>query len=149
MIYDHLEQQFRYRNCHPGLDLAFDYLAGFDPGTPDGRVDLDGDRVFALVQSYTTSPADGRQFESHYNYVDLQYMVSGEEIIYHSPLDVLSESIPYDAERDVIFYSGAASQALILTPGMFTVLFPQDGHLPCCSHQADVESKKVVIKLRV
>lgn len=149
MIYDHLDQQLRYRNCHPGLALAFDYLTTFDPQTPDGRVDLDGDRVFALVQSYETSPASGRQFESHYNYVDLQYMVSGEEIIYHSPLGPLKESVPYNPEKDLIFYTGEAAQALIMTPGMFTVLFPQDGHMPCCSHRADAPAKKVVIKLRV
>ena len=149
MIYDHLDQQARYRNCHPGLALAFDYIKGFDPQTPDGRVELDGDNVFAIVQGYETSPASERKFESHLKYVDLQYMISGEEIIYHSPLGSLTETIPYDKERDLIFYSGPAEQALLMTPGTFTVLFPHDGHMPGCSLKKDIEIRKIVVKLRV
>ena len=149
MIFDHLDKQHLYRNCHPGLDLAFDYLLNFDPETEDGKVELDGDRVFAIVQSYETKSEKGRDFESHYKYLDVQYIVSGEEVIYHSPLDVLSESVPYDEERDLIFYTGYLSQALIMKPGTFSVLFPQDGHLPCCPHQDVCHVKKVVVKVRV
>ncbi|QYY34973.1 YhcH/YjgK/YiaL family protein [Ruficoccus sp. ZRK36] len=148
MIYDQLNQQALYRNCHPGLDLAFDYLLSFDPKTPDGRVDLDGDNVFALVQTYTTGPAPERKFEAHHTYVDLQYTISGEEIIYHGSLGTLTETEPYDAERDVVFFKGAADQALHMTPGMFCVLFPQDGHMPGCSLKADSEIRKIVIKLK-
>ncbi len=149
MIFDTLDKQALYRNCHPGLDLAFDYLLGLDPKAEDGKVELDGERVFAIVQSYETKPAEGREFESHLKYIDVQYIISGEEIIYHSPLDVLKASMSYDAERDLIFYTGQASQALIMKPGTFSVLFPQDGHLPCCTHQNTCHVKKVVVKVRV
>ena len=47
----------------------------------DGRVEIDGDRVFALVQRYETVMTDAPRFEYHRKYIDIQYIVSGEEVI--------------------------------------------------------------------
>ncbi|MBM2838908.1 MAG: beta-D-galactosidase, partial [Deltaproteobacteria bacterium] len=54
---------------------------------PDGRVDIDGDRVFALVQRYETVMTDAPRFEYHRKYIDIQYIVSGEEIIGWAPAE--------------------------------------------------------------
>lgn len=149
MIYDHIDQQRRYRAVHPGLGAAFDYILNFDQSTPDGKYAIEGDRVFAMVQSYTTSPAPQRQYEAHKKYIDLQYVVSGEEIIYHLPLELLTETTPYNAEKDVAKYSGPNVQALIMRPGDFTILFPHDGHNPNCSNGSDRAMRKIVLKISV
>jgi YhcH/YjgK/YiaL family protein len=149
MIYDHLSQQARYRSCHPGLDVAFDYLLGFSPTTPDGKYPLDGERIFALVQSYATQPVAVRRFESHRSYLDLQYLVSGEELFFHSPLPRLTTVEPYSAAKDCELYSGPTEQALVLRPGDFAVLFPHDGHIPGCSYGKAQLVKKIVLKIRV
>ena len=71
MIYDHISQQARYRGVHPGMEQAFDYLLKFDPATPDGKYPVDGERIFAMVQSYTTSPATQRKYEAHKKYIEI------------------------------------------------------------------------------
>lgn len=148
MIFDHLSELNRYRAIHPLFPIAFDFLKNFDPNTPDGRYPLDGDKVFALVQSYEPLEKDGRPFEAHRRYIDLQYIAEGEEVIYHSPLSRLSSTIDYSEEKDCEMLSGAAEQALIMTPGTFTILFPHDAHLPSCLHRCPDKVKKVVIKIR-
>lgn len=148
MIFDHIREQSRYRACHPRLDRAFDFVLGFNPGMPDGKVEIEGGDLFALVQTYPTLPAEEKKCESHRAYVDLQYLVAGQEVIHHAPADGLSVAEPYSEDKDVIFYAGGEGQALILQPGSFAVFFPQDAHKPGCLHQAAGMVRKIVVKIR-
>lgn len=149
MIYDQIGKQSLYRNLHPGFPAAFDYLLSFDPATPDGRVELQGDRLFALVQTYDTTPADQKTYEAHRRYIDLQYVVAGQEIIYHVPLPHLQEATPYIAEKDVARYKGQDEQALVMRAGDFSILFPHDGHKPNCVYRDKETVRKVVLKIAV
>ncbi|MDX6766737.1 MAG: YhcH/YjgK/YiaL family protein [Candidatus Methylacidiphilales bacterium] len=149
MIYDQLPRQGLYRHLHPGFAAAFDYLLGFEPATLDGRVDLDGDRCFALIQTYETQPATDKKYEAHLKYIDLQYLISGEEVIYHRPLALLREVIPYIEEKDVAKYEGDDDQALVMRPGDFSILYPHDGHKPGCTFRTTQEVRKVVFKIAV
>jgi len=81
MIYDSLTNAALYRGLGPRFTLAFDFLAEFDPATPPGRISLDDDNVYALVQSYQTITAASRPFEAHRAYADIQFVAEGEEII--------------------------------------------------------------------
>lgn len=147
MIYDSLKNAALYRALGPRYAVAFDYLATFDAATPDGRVPLDGDQVFALVQSYVTGLPDQRPFESHRLYADVQYVAVGEEIIYVAPLDQLVVTTPY--VEDATLYRGMDDLPLRLRAGDFALLSPQDGHKPCCQWRAPSSVKKVVVKVRV
>ena len=149
MIYDNLGHAALYRSLGPRLALGLDYLGRFDAGTPDGRVALDGDNVFALVQSYQPGPAAERVFESHRAHIDIQCMVAGEEIIGYAPLSVLTVTTPYSEQKDVAFYSGPDDRPLFMSPGDFTILFPQDGHKPGCLWRSPATVKKVVVKVRI
>ena len=90
MIVDALANAGRYRPLHPRLAAAFDYLAAFDPAKPDGKYPIDGDAVYALVQSYATRPAAEKKWESHRRYLDVQYVVSGRERITVAPIGALA-----------------------------------------------------------
>ncbi len=147
MIYDHIDQQIRYRACHPGIGTAFDYLLAFNSATADGKYPIDGDRVFAMVQSYTTSPAEKRKYEAHKKYIDLQYILTGEERIYHLPVSLLTVTEPYNEAKDMAKLTGPDDQALILRPGDFAILFPHDGHKPNCSNGKDRAVRKIVLKI--
>ena len=149
MIYDALTHAALYRDLGPRFAAAFDFLAAFDPATPVGRISLDGDNLFALVQSYSTAPAATKPFESHRTYADLQFVAAGEELIYTATLDRLQVTTPYSATNDAALYAGPDDTPLRLRSGDFSILFPQDGHKPCCSSLAPVAVKKIVIKVRL
>ena len=67
------------------------------------------------------------------------------------PLNHLKETKTYNKEEDIAFYrdESGASQYLLLGNGFFTILFPQDGHMPQLAVNAPMEVKKVVVKVRV
>ncbi len=149
MIFDTLAHTALYQGLGPRFALAFEYLTRFDAATPDGRVTLDGEDVFALVQSYQTAPASTKQFESHRIYADVQYVAAGDELIYTATLDRLKVTVPYSASNDAALYSGPDDTPLRLRAGGFCVLWPQDGHKPCCQWDTPSAVKKVVVKVRV
>jgi len=148
MILDTLNQSTRYRALDPRLGQAFDWLETFRPDLPDGRYDIDGDAVFALVQSYETKPAPERKFEAHRRYADVQYIAEGSELMYYAPVKTLAPDSPYNEAKDVTLYpEPEQSTALRMAPGSFAVFFPPDGHKPGCVDAGPERIRKVVLKV--
>ncbi len=120
------------------------------PGLADlaaGRYEIDGDNVFALVQIQNTDAPDKKNAETHYNYIDLQYLIAGEERQGYALLHdgVRAECHP---ERDLMYYSEVNNENFItLQPGDFTIYFTNDIHRPNCAVSQNMEIKKVVIKI--
>jgi biofilm protein TabA len=149
MVLDQLSHARRYAALHPGFAAAFDWLARMPAELADGRHPIDGDLVFALVQTYETGPAAAKQFEAHRKHIDIQYLVRGSEHILATGIDGLEVAVPYSEEKDVLFFQEPkASTALRLDAGWFTLLFPQDAHKPGCQLDAPAGVKKVVVKVR-
>lgn len=149
MIHDSLRNSGLYTSLGRGVAAAFEYAFTFDPGTPDGRHEIAGDEVFALVQSYDTAPAAEKRFESHRAHVDLQFIVSGRERILHTDSRELAVGTPYDEDEDIVFYEDPDfSSSILLRTGEFVILHPQDAHKPGCMAGGRDPVKKVVVKIR-
>ncbi len=150
MILDLLQHSSLYQASAPGLARGFAWFAGFSPEMPDGRYEIDGSDVFALVQSYDTSEPAEKRYESHRDYIDIQYVAAGSEVIYYAPVDRLHPLTDYHAEKDCQLYADPAEATpLQLTAGSFALFYPQDAHKPGCVTGTASRIKKVVIKVRV
>ena len=151
MILDTLAQWPRYQHLAPRLDLAFRFLETLPANQPLGRFELDGDRCFALVQTYTTRPVADGKFETHQQYLDIQFIQAGRETILWAPLATLTHvTQPYAPEKDIAFFANPPDcTPLRLAAGWFAILFPADGHAPCLEWDAPAIVRKVVIKVRV
>ncbi len=148
MVIDHLSNLDRYCSLHAGVATAAAFLRRPDLGSlAAGRYDLDGDRVYALVSDYTTSPATERRWEAHRRYIDLQFLVSGCERIGYAPVSRMLPE-PYDDKKDILRLSGDG-ECLTLTPGCFMLLWPEDAHMPGVAAADPGPVKKVVVKIRV
>ena len=71
---------------------------------PLGRNEIDGDDVFANVQEYDTVAASEKQLEAHRGYYDVQFVVSGKELLQYAQLDGLPECQPFDEGNDFGLY---------------------------------------------
>ena len=71
MIFDTLNNFANYARLAPGTwaKLAA-FLHGCTAETPAGRYEIDGDRLYAMVQSYNLHPVRPEKLEIHRNYVD-------------------------------------------------------------------------------
>lgn len=154
MICDSITNRRRVTLCD-AFDKAFAFLESVNPGTPDGSYELDGRKVYAMVQSYDTVPGEPAKMEMHRNYIDIQYTISGTEVLawMSDTLGMLPVETPYDPEKDAEFLMlppSAAPAKLEMCPGMFAVFFPGDAHWgkvePACGAN---HVKKVCVKIAV
>jgi YhcH/YjgK/YiaL family protein len=141
-----------YRGLNPNLDTAIAWLeAGGWEALPLGKADVDGEKVYALVQSYETKRSEAARYESHRQYLDIQVLVSGKELIEVTDRDGLKASEPY--KPDIEFYETPEPNpcfSMALAPGEALVLFPEDAHRPCLAAGGGPESvKKLVLKIRI
>lgn len=152
MILDRLEHADRYACLAPGLDQAFRFLRDqANPELAEGRYEIDGSRVYALVQRYETHHLAATEPEAHRQHLDVQYLISGEETILWTPLSQVGEiSRPYDPERDIEFFARRpGSRPCNLGPRLLVVLFPTDAHQPGCNTYGPSQVHKVVVKVRL
>ena len=149
MILDSLPLWRRYAPLNPRLALGFAFLEHLPPDAALGRHEIDGDAVYALVQRYHTRPVAETRLEAHRRYIDIQYLVSGQEVIHWAALADLAETTrPYDAVTDVAFFASVADMVPArLRAGQFAILFPEDAHAPCCAWGDPAEVLKVVVKV--
>lgn len=147
MIVDMLDN-WNFCIAVPQLRRAFEMIAWQDVGKwPDGRLELDSERIFALPQGYLTRPAAQCRWEAHRRYIDIQYVVAGREAMGYAPLSTLKPVTDFDEAKDVGFYDGTGS-IITVDAGMFAIFFPHDAHMPCMQVAGQPEPvRKVVVKV--
>ncbi len=154
MILDNLATtRVAYENMDARLARAIDWLRAADLSAiaKGEKILIDGDRVYAMGQSYETIDPAAGSYETHRNYIDIQIMVEGEEIMYWTPLaDLSTVKTPYSPERDVEFFEEPAfGVPLTVRAGDFAVFFPSDGHKPRCRIGEAKTIRKIVVKIAV
>lgn len=150
MIYDKIDNIEVYTGLSESIRLGLEWLRDVNPDIEKGVYELSS-RVKAIVSEYTTKKVNENGYEAHHDYIDIQYLIGGEEVICCLPLEYLNEIKAYNKDIDATFYVGASikPQELLLGNGYFAILYPQDGHMPqlCVNHSEKV--KKVVVKVRI
>ena len=132
------------------MDKAFAYLREWLKNPqPVGRYEIDGDRVYALVQEYDSAAPADKKWEAHRNYLDVQFVAQGQETMYYAPIGTLTQKGDYIPEKDIVYYEEGAGTALRCLPQTFAVFFPEDLHKPGCQLDGSVKVKKVVVKVKL
>ena len=136
---------------HKNFEKAFDFIKkAVSENLAVGKYELDGRELFASVQEYDSKTDEQAKNEAHKNYIDIQYVVSGTEIIESVEIEKATPNTEYNAEKDVMFYDKSEDAVtLILTEGEYAILYPQDVHRPglCVGTPAPV--KKIVVKVKL
>jgi YhcH/YjgK/YiaL family protein len=105
---------------------------------------------FALEQVYEPRLRPDGFFESHRNYIDVQVIVAGEELMEVQEIARLKVSEPYLPERDLIKYADAADASVLrMRAGDVAIFFPEDGHMPSLRWQGPGLVRKTVVKVPV
>ena len=137
----------------PALRKTVDFLRRAEGQTlpPEGRIEIDGENAYALVQSYETLLGDDWVFEGHQRYLDLHYMVTGEEVIGRAASDRVEVTAPYDAVKDTWLGRAPPSDVTLvrLAVGQAVLLYPGDAHAPRRAANYPVHVRKIVAKIAI
>jgi YhcH/YjgK/YiaL family protein len=136
-----------YKNAHPRLQRAIEALRELANKSPeDGKYTIDGDEIFASVMTYETKPECEKKFELHRRYIDIQYIIEGEEIIGGEDISELCHT---DGEGTDIEFFGMVKNydRILLKKGELAIIFPPEPHAPGIAAADPVKVKKIVVKV--
>jgi len=148
MIIDRLTNASSYWNVHRRLSAAFEYLRKTDLSKAEpGSYEIDGRKLYVLVQQYETKPKERGRWEAHRRYIDVQYVHGGQELFGYATLSDLNPR-HYDEAKDFLSLEGEGKgDFFLLREGTFVILLPQDAHMPGIALAAPQPVKKFVVKV--
>ena len=148
MIFDNLSNCAQYYEIG-ALKKGFEFLLNTDlKSLKDGKYEIEGDKIFANIQTLKTKPKCDKKWEVHRKYIDIQYVIKGQESIGFGHIkDFKNVITAYDSIRDVEFLEGENYNFLNVEEGNFTVFFPNDVHAPMLAVNGEEMIKKVIVKI--
>jgi len=148
MVVDTLENAWRYCGLHAGFEEAFRLLEEESLAELiDGVRELEGPRLSVNIIAANARPPEEASLEAHRKYIDIQYLLAGEEIFSWKPTsECCLEEQEYEEESDVALFGDEPTGWFPLPEGTFVVFFPEDAHGPMCG---EGEIHKVVVKVAV
>lgn len=129
-------------------DRAFAFLRDSDlTKIKPGKYPIDGDNLYAIVTEAPSKEFDASAWESHRKYIDLHYIIKGQETIGMAPVSKATVTKPYNEANDAANYN-VEGQYFLATPTTIYLFFPQDAHRPNIKAAGYDVVKKVVLKIK-
>ncbi|MBE6976757.1 MAG: DUF386 domain-containing protein [Ruminococcaceae bacterium] len=136
----------RYAAILPGLEEAVKLVDSLTDLTPATYPLSGGNKV--LIQQGVTKSAQGALAEAHREYLDIQYILEGQEAFGWAPVEDLQLEGEFDTAKDKGKYSGEFD-FITVRAGFCYIVFPEDGHMPGVHLDEPANFKKAVVKLKV
>lgn len=151
MIKNSLKYTKNYYNLSSKIEEALKYLENNNlKDFANGKYEILGDEIYVNVQDYHTKPLSEGKWEAHRKYIDIQFMIEGEEKIGVGEIQNFQTSEEYDEVRDVEFLTtNASAQFIQMNKNDYLILYPYDVHMPQISVNDSVYVKKAVVKVKV
>ena len=135
----------KYAALLPGIEEAFDAVNALTEYENKKTYPLSNDNRF-FVAAQSTKPVDVA--EAHRNYLDIQYIVKGKEVVGWADLDACRIQGEFNEAKDIGKYEGPF-EYLTINEGICYVAFPEDAHMPGRHLDVPNDFVKVVVKLKV
>lgn len=153
MVFDTLEYASLYRALGKGIQTTLDWFLAFQDNGMDlpARTELEPGRIWINGVNYTTVENPAPLMEAHRKYIDVMYVVEGEERFFYKPFADVSEiTMPYDSEKECALAAlDSDANTMRFSAGQFVIFFPQDGHLAAQLWDKSCKVRKFIAKVAV
>ena len=148
MVFDHIFNAYKYFCLNQYFEKAFCYLKDTDfLHLAEGKYSIENTECFAIVNQYKTKSIEESFVESHIKYIDIQHMVKGKEKFGFGNIQDF-KILERNDDNDLIKLQGNLD-FLTLNKDYFTILFPQDVHMPGIIADQSEDIIKVVVKVPI
>ena len=100
-IFDSIENAQLYHPLSEKIKDAFDFIKSTDWKNLTPGKYVYNENIYGNLQEYETKRPQDAEFEVHRDYYDIQYVISGEEVMGFGSLDDFKVTKEYDKEKDV------------------------------------------------
>ena len=147
MIIDTIDNLCKYAAINPLFEDVVEFLKSHDLKTMEvGKYPIKDKDLFLNLTSAKGKTKEAAVLETHIEMIDIQIPISCAETFGYTPLCNLPD-FEYNAEKDITKYGDTMAQTYVtVNPGQMAIFFPQDGHAPCISGEAEI--KKAIFKVK-
>lgn len=137
-----------YKGLDPRLDEAIDWILTDEwRSLPEGQKLVQGREIYLNRFSYETAKLDAQEtYETHFDYVDIHLIQSGEEWLSAAPEQGQRRTVE-KPEEDCVLSVGEASGKYHLTHETAAILFPGEAHRTKEAAAAPGRVEKAVCKV--
>lgn len=149
MITGNIKDAERYYSVNENFKAAFEFLKTLDKNS-SGGYEFDGFRGGISELETSDFDKEGKEktiLEAHKKYLDIHYVIDGSEGVGYAHIDTLTPTTEYNEEEDYILLTGRKDK-VILSPGEFCIVFPEDAHAPGMEG-VGTYLKKTVVKIKL
>lgn len=155
-IYGMLNDTLKMENLNSGIKKGLQFLKEAElenifTGIEKGKsnvIEIEGRDLFVVFSSYEIKDDTSPTFEGHRKYIDIQYVIEGEELILVTS-DNVTNIGEYDENNDCQLCESELYSSFLMIPGYVSVLFPEDWHSPGRKNHKISKVKKVVVKVAI
>ena len=144
MITGNIRDAEKYYSVHKDFKLAFEILATLTKETENGSHKISG----LTVNVSNPTKKDEKPFEAHRKYIDLHFIISGEEDFGYANINYAEPTTEYNEADDYILLEGEKGRTRLRT-GDFCITFPEDAHAPALLGGEGEGVKRAVVKIEV
>lgn len=150
MVFDKIENYTRYLQLSKNIRAALEFLYEHKDDTEleDGKYEIVPDQVVAYVVSKFTVSAEEVDMEIHRKFMDIHYMLIGQEKCGLVEKSSEVEKAEYDEKSDIAFFKTQNSNEVVISQGEFYAVWPYEPHRPLSSVGNFPEKvKKIICKV--
>ena len=127
------------------LHRAIDYINSHNlESLPLGKTVIDDDIYINVMETETKME---NIFEAHRDYIDIHYMIDGEEEIAIAPVENMEVTEQYNSESDCVLGKAKGERHRVKS-GQYCITFPSEAHSPALAVTKPMKIKKAVFKVR-
>lgn len=153
MVIDTLQHAETYMRLGKGIETTLRFFQTYQDDGADlpAKTILDGENIFVNGVCYTSEEKPQGQLEAHKKYIDVMYVVEGEERFFYKPFAQVSRiTMPYSAEKECALAEIDAGAAQVrFSAGQFLIFFPQDAHLAALLWDKPCKVRKFIAKVAI
>lgn len=146
MILGNIKDAKRYFCANEKFEKAFEILKDLDESASE-RITVEDGIFWINIAEFDSIEAGEKPLEAHKDFLDIHFIISGEEKFGYADIERVSETKAYDTENDYLLLSGDAD-TVTLKKGDFCVVFPEDAHSPCMA-KGEGKLKKAIVKIKL
>ena len=148
MITDSLKNSEMYYAMNSYFPDIFAKIKSLTKADIGKKLVLEEDAAWVSVSSVESAPEGVRRFEAHKKFLDIHFVLEGEETFAYANVDGLTPDTAYNEAEDCLLLNGDGTK-LTLRTGDFCIVFPQDAHIPILEKSSEGKLVRGVAKIKL
>lgn len=149
MIYGNIQNKEEFNFLSEDLKKCFEYIKNNDLLSKEkGSYEIEGKDIFVNIVEYETTTPKNRFWEAHKQYLDIHYILEGEEIIDINFLNNMKIK-DYVEKDDFVSMDGDKKTSVVLQKEDFLICYPNDAHMTAIKVCESTKVKKAIFKVKI